>query len=164
MWMDQMGVDSGLLYVMRRPMLLTRDVGFIRHLLVSNNNNYSKSHGLFSGYDELIKFIGYGLVTESGERWKAHRLAINPAFAATNLIKLEPIFEKYARQLRDRFANEKGPIKGQYWPLLEMSGRLALDVIGDAGFGYPIGAILLPIGKYYFGVLFPITFSFHLGS
>jgi cytochrome P450 len=69
----------------RRIMVCTSPEG-IKHVLVDNNKNYTKSFA----YDIIKIFLGNGLLTSEGEFWKKQRRLAQPAFHKQ---KLELMFQ-----------------------------------------------------------------------
>ncbi|WP_397301791.1 cytochrome P450 [Nonlabens ulvanivorans] len=55
----------------------TCDEKITQHILQKNQKNYHKSS---LQTDDLGKYIGHGLLTENGEKWRANRKLIQPAF------------------------------------------------------------------------------------
>ncbi len=55
----------------------TCDEQLTQHILQKNQKNFNKSS---LQTDDLGKYIGHGLLTENGEKWRANRKLIQPAF------------------------------------------------------------------------------------
>lgn len=65
----------------------TCDEKLTQHILQKNQKNFNKSS---LQTDDLGKYIGHGLLTENGEKWRANRKLIQPAFykkSITGLLK-----------------------------------------------------------------------------
>ncbi len=54
-----------------------RDAGFLEHVLIKNQKNYKKSK---IQTEDLVKYVGTGLLTAEGELWKRQRKLIQPGF------------------------------------------------------------------------------------
>ena len=68
------------------PAYLLNHPDYVRHVLVDNNRNYSKttsSNLLFN------KVVGEGLLTSEGETWRKQRRMMQPAFHHTRIEKLD---------------------------------------------------------------------------
>ncbi|ARN78609.1 cytochrome P450 [Nonlabens spongiae] len=63
----------------------TCDERIVKHMLQKNQRNYEKSP---LQTDDLGKYIGHGLLTENGEKWRANRKLIQPAFYKKSLMVL----------------------------------------------------------------------------
>ena len=55
----------------------TCDEKITQHILQKNQKNFNKST---LQTEDLGKYIGHGLLTENGEKWRANRKLIQPAF------------------------------------------------------------------------------------
>ena len=54
-----------------------RDAGFLEYVLVKNQKNYKKSK---IQTEDLVKYVGTGLLTAEGDLWKRQRKLIQPGF------------------------------------------------------------------------------------
>ncbi|PPK96962.1 cytochrome P450 [Nonlabens xylanidelens] len=63
----------------------TCDEKITQHILQKNQKNFHKSS---LQTDDLGKYIGHGLLTENGEKWKANRKLIQPAFYKKSIAML----------------------------------------------------------------------------
>ncbi len=59
-----------------RKVIVVTNPEYIKHILVDNNKNYTKSFA----YDSIKLFLGNGLLTSEGEFWKRQRRLAQPAF------------------------------------------------------------------------------------
>lgn len=57
----------------------------VKHILQKNQKNFEKSK---LQTEDLGKYIGHGLLTENGEKWRANRKLIQPAFYKKSLMTL----------------------------------------------------------------------------
>src|SRR5690606_2445730 len=62
-----------------------RDASFAEYVLQKNQKNYTKSK---IQTEDLVKYIGKGLLTSEGELWKKQRKLIQPAFHKKQLENL----------------------------------------------------------------------------
>lgn len=63
----------------------TCDEKITQHILQKNQKNYNKST---LQTEDLGKYIGHGLLTENGEKWRANRKLIQPAFYKKSISNL----------------------------------------------------------------------------
>ncbi|KQC32603.1 cytochrome P450 hydroxylase [Nonlabens sp. YIK11] len=73
----------------------TCDTELTKHILQTNQRNYNKSS---LQTDDLGKYIGHGLLTENGEKWRANRKLVQPAFykkqIATLMDSMDQVIQK----------------------------------------------------------------------
>ncbi|KAH9034869.1 cytochrome P450 [Lactarius pseudohatsudake] len=75
-----------------------------------------------------------------GAHHRRQRRLLNPVFNVNHMRYLTPIFYGVTRQLRDKFRSivENGP---QEINVADWTGRIGLELIGQAGFGYSFGTL-----------------------
>lgn len=77
--------------IFNRKLLICIDPEAVKHVLLENNRNYTKSFA----YDVIKIFLGNGLLTSEGEFWKRQRRLAQPAFHRQ---KLELMFNTMVEQ------------------------------------------------------------------
>ncbi|QRV80102.1 cytochrome P450 family protein [Ceratobasidium sp. AG-Ba] len=83
-----------------------------------------------------------GLLTADLEAHKKQVRPQNPAFGALQIRYLVPVFIKKSNQLRDAWLNMiDNNLEGVEIDVLSWLGRVTLDIIGSAGFGYDFNSI-----------------------
>ena len=83
-----------------RRTLLVNDPAGIRHVLLDNAGNYTKT--LITR--ELVEpGLGQGLLTSEGETWRRHRRIMAPAFDHRSIVGYAPIMTAIAEDFRDRW-------------------------------------------------------------
>lgn len=87
-WFNEVGDTFSMKSPFYGHILLTRDVELTKHILQKNHKVYYKSK-IQTRY--LSKYVGYGLLTSSGDYWLQQRRLIQPAFhkeKINNLVKI----------------------------------------------------------------------------
>ena len=127
----------GLLQAMRHlPQLLKRPIPFLRrhleigggifetylgarkicvtdlpdaavHILQKNHRNFRKPPRT---YGALAEFLGNGLLTSEGERWRTHRKLIQPGFHPQRIARLAGVMADETNVTLDRIAAKRGPL------------------------------------------------------
>lgn len=68
-----------------KEIIFSRDAAFAVYALQKNHKNFTKSK---IQTEDLVRYIGRGLLTSEGELWKKQRQLIQPAFHKSNLERL----------------------------------------------------------------------------
>lgn len=112
---------------------LVNDPELLRHVLVTNAENYVKS----PHYRGLKKLLGEGLLTSEGERWKHARQLAQPVFNHRHIDGLTGPMITRTRARLDRWA----PLakEGATFDLHKEAMSLTLEIVGDALFGSDLG-------------------------
>ncbi|SPO27931.1 related to Cytochrome P450 [Ustilago trichophora] len=163
-------VYRGLFY---SPRLFIADPKAMLHMLsAANSYTYEKP---MSTRLVLKNFLGEGVLVAEGDVHKRQRKILQPAFNVGAIRELNPIFMRYSRDLAEKIgamvdrtlsSTEKdngangltSPFVAQPIPSLQASKpgapvidmswwttRAALDIIGDAGFGYHFESLKIDI-------------------
>ncbi|WP_282031300.1 cytochrome P450 [Winogradskyella eximia] len=69
----------------KNSVVFIRDAAFAEYVLQKNQKNYTKSK---IQTEDLVKYVGKGLLTSEGEHWKKQRKLIQPAFHKKQLENL----------------------------------------------------------------------------
>ncbi len=86
-----------------------------------------------SGYEDLVPWLGNGILLSEGDEWKAKRKMMSYAFSASALRNLIPVFSKCADELINLLDNLPD---GAQVDLLDLFTKTTLEIIGLTAFGY----------------------------
>ncbi len=115
-----------------RQQLLLNDPDAIRHVLLSNHDNYKRNA---PAKRVLGPVLGDGLFLAEGEAWRHQRRVIAPALAP----RIMPVLARHVVSVGDRFERDLDAAAGRPVVLLEWLQRLALDVAGQSMFSLEMG-------------------------
>lgn len=118
--------------VLDRQIYLLNHPDYIREILVTRQNNFTKTPTL----RRAKRFFGEGLLTSEGEHHVRQRRLLQPAFHRERLHSYGAVMTAYAREARDRFApHTEIDMKGEMMRLtLAIVSRSLFDsdIEGDA--------------------------------
>lgn len=103
---------------------LINDPETIRHILVSNVENYPKDDNQLA---ILRPLLGDGLLTASGDIWKQNRKLAAPIFQHSSVRDFAPLFTAAAQRSVDRALQ-----KNRAFSIDREMTRLTLEIIGEA--------------------------------
>ncbi|XP_044272411.1 cytochrome P450 4c3-like [Tribolium madens] len=124
--------------------ILRAQIGpFHRYILVSNYDflecilSSSKLIRKSHNYKFLHSWLGTGLLTSDGAKWKTHRRILTPAFHFQILEQFIEVFEKCGNTLLDKLQNEVNRESCDIYPYVTMC---TLDIICESIMGIRINA------------------------
>ena len=128
-WMKQYNKTVGF-YLMTHRLVYTSDLSIIEGLLASNRAALMKK-GIF--YRGLEKFLGFGLVTSTGDLWKKRRRMITPTFHFD-------ILKEFALVMDKRSEEFTGTIQtycenGENFDIQAIAKSFSLSVICESAMG-----------------------------
>ncbi|KAH9036024.1 cytochrome P450 [Lactarius deliciosus] len=106
------------------------------------NNIFVKDQPIFEMTEAFLRSnmhaSGPSLFATSGAQHRMQRKLLNPAFNIKHMRYMTPIFHRITKQLRENLWSivSKGP---EEINVADWMGRLALELIGQAGLGYSFG-------------------------
>ncbi|AGC76208.1 cytochrome P450 [Nonlabens dokdonensis] len=105
----------------------TCDEKLTQHILQKNQKNFNKST---LQTEDLGKYIGHGLLTENGEKWRANRKLIQPAFYKKSISSLMNVMDEVIQE-------EIGKIKEDVaTDVYEIFNDLAFKVVARSLFDF----------------------------
>ena len=127
------------------PAYLVSRPDFIRHVLVDNNRNYSKSTYI----NQMFKSaVADGLLTAEGDEWRQQRRLMQPAFHATRLSKLDGLITTAVSRMLEKW--EANRLNGQTIDIAGEMSALTLTITTQALFGVDIGEEANRVGDIIF--------------
>lgn len=116
----------------------------VAECVLSNSTNLRKSHL----YDLLNKWLGTGLLTAWGNKWKRQRKLLTPAFHFKILGQFVPVMNETAKTLI-RVLKEETKETGVIADLREIMHRTTLDVICETAMGEKVDALTNRESEYF---------------
>jgi cytochrome P450 len=133
--------DVALLDTPLQKLIIVRGPEAVRHVLLSNQDNYRKSNQ----YEILDPVLGQGLVTSSGELWQRQRKLVQPMFAKRHLAPFADHMAAAAGAALDHWEAEHHD--GER---VEISGEvlhIGLDTVGRALVGHDLSSHSAAFGE-----------------
>lgn len=96
-------------------------------------------------YKFLNNWLGQGLLTSAGDRWKSHRRILTPSFHYKILEEFIPVFDNASKTLVEKLQHVVGKDSFNLYNYITL---LTLDIICDTAMGTPIDAQKNPNSKY----------------
>lgn len=134
---DEYGDAVRIPFTPRRSFLLLSRPEHAEHVLVAHQDRYVKPFT----YRPLRAFLGDGLVTSEGDRWRRHRRLVQPVFSRRNVTGFAPVMAAAAAERTASWAS-RGSID-----LSAELRTLTTDVVGRVLFGTQLAAEAEGIGK-----------------
>lgn len=144
----------------QRRSYVTTEPEFIQHVLQKNHRNYEKS---YIQTEELGRYVGYGLLTNSGASWLRQRRLIQPGFHRRRILglvgEMQNSIEAHCREL-DAAAAANQPLALEVFTL-QLTFRIIARAIFTDGFDRPemewLDDMMTRIQQY---VVYPIRLPF----
>lgn len=106
----------------------TCDEKVTQYILQKNQKNFNKSS---LQTDDLGKYIGHGLLTENGEKWRANRKLIQPAFYKKSVANLMDTMDVVIQEELDRI--KPGEVTDVYAIFNDLTFKVVARSLFDLG-------------------------------
>ncbi|GAA3601815.1 cytochrome P450 [Flavivirga amylovorans] len=126
-WFNEVGDTFAIKSPFYGHIVLTRDAVVTKHMLQKNHKVYYKSK-IQTTY--LSKYVGYGLLTSSGDYWLKQRRLIQPAFHKEKIQNLVEIIDKAINE------QVKNINAGGFVELYPIMNELAFEVVAKSLFNF----------------------------
>ena len=126
-WFNEVGDTFAIKSPFYGHIVLTRDAVVTKHMLQKNHKVYHKSK-IQTTY--LSKYVGYGLLTSSGDYWLKQRRLIQPAFHKEKIQNLVDIIDKAVNEQVNGIDTEG------FVDLYPIMNELAFEVVAKSLFNF----------------------------
>lgn len=127
-WFNDVGDTFSIKSPFYGHIVLTRDVNITKHILQKNHKVYHKSK-IQTTY--LSKYVGYGLLTSSGDYWLKQRRLIQPAFHKEKIQNLVSIINDAIEAQVETIE-----VKNEAVDLYPIMNALAFEVVAKSLFNF----------------------------
>ncbi len=126
-WFDEVGDTFSMKSPFYGHIMLTRNIELTKHVLQKNHKIYHKSK-IQTLY--LSKYVGYGLLTSSGDYWLKQRRLIQPAFHKEKIQNLVKIISTAINEQVEKIET------GNLIDLYPIMNELAFEVVAKSLFNF----------------------------
>ncbi|MDO5972445.1 cytochrome P450 [Flavivirga aquimarina] len=126
-WFNEVGDTFSIKSPFYGHIVLTRDAAITKHMLQKKHKVYHKSK-IQTFY--LSKYVGYGLLTSSGDYWLKQRRLIQPAFHKEKIQNLVEIIDKAIQEQVSKIKEEG------FVALYPIMNELAFEVVAKSLFNF----------------------------
>jgi len=107
----------------RDPSLVVSSPEYLKHILLSNHENYAKG----VGFERVKMLLGNGIIVSDGEDWRRQRTMMQPGFSRANIARLSEPMRGQNQALRDQWRLLADT--GQTIDITTAMSRLGLELI-----------------------------------
>ncbi|KAI0318183.1 cytochrome P450 [Amylostereum chailletii] len=118
--------------------LMVSDTKALYSILIKDQNTFEEASPFIAS--NLLVF-GPGLLSTLGSTHKKQRKILNPAFSTNHMRRLIPMFQSITMELQNIMRKEIVSKGTQEIDMLDWMGKLALELIAQAGLGYTFKAL-----------------------
>ncbi|KAI0322014.1 cytochrome P450 [Amylostereum chailletii] len=117
--------------------LVISDTKALHHILIKDQYTFEETDWFLESNRVIF---GPGLLSTLGASHRKQRKILNPAFSINHMRRMIPMFQSLTRQVQGILRKElaDGP---KELDILEWMGKLALELIAQAGLGHSFGAL-----------------------
>ncbi len=127
--------DVVLLQILGGPLFIARGADQVKHVLLTNQDNYVKSEH----YQLMHRLLGKGLVTNEGASWQRQRSLVQPLFAQRHLVPFAAHMVAAATASLAAWPDRFAP--GAPVEVAREMTDLTLDIVGRALLGQDVSAL-----------------------
>ncbi|KAK7794000.1 hypothetical protein R5R35_007435 [Gryllus longicercus] len=137
----------------QNPFYLVTDPELLKHIAVKDFDHFTDHREIVKGEPDPI--FNKNLFLLKGERWRAMRATLSPAFTTSKIKGIFPLAAKTAEQmaahLRQEQAKSASGIKSKplETDMKNLFSRVANDVIGTVAFGIGCDSLKEPENEFY---------------
>jgi len=117
--------------------LCLSDTKALYQVLIKRQDVFEQSEYFIEGARIVI---GSGLLGVQGDAHRKQRRLMNPAFTIGHMKRMIPVFQALTLQVQDLMTKDLG-VETKEIDMLDYLGRLAVELIAQAGLGHSFGAI-----------------------
>merc|ERR1712038_532591 len=99
--------------------------------ILNSNNHITKAHD----YDVLHPWLGTGLLTSTGTKWKSRRRLLTPSFHFQILKDFLLVFNEQVAVMLDKLKTNKEVVNGKPFDIFPAITNCALDIICETAMG-----------------------------
>ncbi len=107
----------------RDPSFVVSNPEYLKHILLTNHENYVKG----VGFERVKMLLGNGIIVSDGEEWRRQRTMMQPGFSRANIARLSEPMRTLNLGLRDQWGLLAAA--GQTVDITTAMSRLGLEVI-----------------------------------
>lgn len=146
-WQDRYGALLRFKAPFGEDRLMVSDPKAIQHIFQTNQTNYTQPP---QDREVLRTLLGPGIAWADADTHRRHRKVMTPAFGVAQAKSLIPLFKATIGRLTSKWSDMISgdaddtchqPPSSRVINLPQWINRASLDIIGEAAFGYDIGAL-----------------------
>lgn len=131
----------------RDPSFVVSSPEYIKHILLTNHENYAKG----VGFERVKMLLGNGIIVSDGEEWRRQRTMMQPGFSRANVARLSEPMRAMNIALREPWAGLADA--GESLDVTTAMSRLGLEVILRSIFSSDLDPIIAREGANPFAFL-----------
>ncbi|GJE97228.1 cytochrome P450 [Phanerochaete sordida] len=149
-FLDELTDDYGqvvkLTGILGRRVLWIFDPLALHHVLIKDQDIYEEAPLIITGRK---LFVGPGVMSTVGAHHRRQRKMLNPVFSTAHMRRLTPLFHEVAHRLRAGIDAQLAAAPDGEVDVLGWTGRAALELIGQGGFGHSFDPLVADVPNAY---------------